>query len=40
MRDLQQVQSIFVEDGDRYPELPLDSGTMRFKQVPASKGQK
>jgi len=33
MRDLQQVSSFFLEGGQLYLELPLDSGTMRFKQA-------
>jgi heat shock protein HslJ len=31
MRDLSRVTSFFVESGKLYLELPLDSGTMRFK---------
>ena len=34
MRDLQRVRSFFVEDGELYLELPIDSGTMRFRQAP------
>lgn len=34
MRDLQRVASFFVQDGDLYLELPLDSGTMRFRTAP------
>jgi len=34
MRDLQRVASFFVQDGDLYLELPLDSGTMRFRAAP------
>jgi heat shock protein HslJ len=30
MRDLQRVVSFFIENGNLYLELPLDSGTMRF----------
>jgi heat shock protein HslJ len=33
MRDLQRVSSFFLEGGQLYLELPLDSGTMRFKQA-------
>ena len=33
MRDLQQVSSFFLEGGQLYLELPLNSGTMRFKQA-------
>ena len=33
MRDLQRVNSFFLEGGQLYLELPLDSGTMRFKQA-------
>jgi heat shock protein HslJ len=31
MRDLQRVSSFFVDDGKLYLELPMDSGTMRFR---------
>ncbi len=34
MRDLQRVSSFFVESGELYLELPMDSGTMRFRQTP------
>ena len=34
MKDLQRVVSFFIEDGNLYLELPFDSGTMRFRQVP------
>ncbi len=34
MRDLQRVVSFFLEDGKLYLELPLDSGTMRFRPAP------
>ncbi len=34
MRDLQRVVSFFVDDGNLYLELPLDSGTMRFWPAP------
>jgi len=34
MRDLGRVSSFFVEEGELYLELPLDSGTMRFRQAP------
>ena len=30
MRNLQRVATFFVENGNLYLELPLDSGTMRF----------
>jgi|GEM_PF-2547452 len=33
MRDLQRVESFFVENGQLYLELPYDSGTMRFREV-------
>jgi len=33
-RDLQRVSSFFVEGGELYLELPMDSGTMRFRQAP------
>ena len=33
-RDLQRVVSFFVQDGDLYLELPVDSGTMRFQPAP------
>ncbi len=34
MKDLQRVVSFFLEDGNLYLELPLDSGTMRFRPAP------
>ena len=34
MRDLQRVSSFFVEDGHLYLELPMDSGTMKFRPAP------
>jgi heat shock protein HslJ len=34
MRDLQRVSSFFIEGGELYLELPLDSGTMRFQPAP------
>lgn len=34
MRDLQRVSSFFIESGELYLELPMDSGTMRFRQAP------
>jgi len=34
MRDLQRVASFFLQDGQLYLELPLDSGTMRFRADP------
>jgi heat shock protein HslJ len=34
MRDLQRVNSFFVEKGNLYLELPMDSGNMRFRQAP------
>jgi len=34
MRDLARVATFFVEEGSLYLELPLDSGTMRFRQAP------
>jgi len=34
MRDLGRVSSFFVDEGKLYLELPLDSGTMRFRQAP------
>ncbi|MGE5819201.1 MAG: META domain-containing protein, partial [Deltaproteobacteria bacterium] len=33
-RDLQRVVSFFVQGGDLYLELPVDSGTMRFQPAP------
>lgn len=33
-KDLGQVISFFVEDGRLYLELPVDSGTMRFRAAP------
>jgi len=37
MRDLQRVQSFFVENGFLHLELPLDSGTMTFKPAAVSQ---
>ncbi|MDH3327746.1 MAG: META domain-containing protein [Desulfobulbaceae bacterium] len=34
MRDLQRVQSFFLQDGQLFLELPMDSGTMRFSENP------
>lgn len=34
MRDLQQTVSFFLEQGHLYLELPLDSGTMKFRMAP------
>jgi len=34
IRDLQRVASFFIEDRQLYLELPYDSGTMRFREVP------
>jgi heat shock protein HslJ len=34
MRDLQRVSSFFVKNDELYLELPMDSGTMRFRQAP------
>jgi hypothetical protein len=34
MRDLQRAVSFFVQDGKLYLELPMDSGTMRFRAAP------
>ena len=34
MRDLQRVAAFFIENGNLYLELPLDSGTMRFVPAP------
>ena len=34
MRDLGRVVSFFVEDGQLFMELPVDSGTMRFRPAP------
>lgn len=34
MRDLQRVSSFFVERGELFLELPIGSGTMRFRQAP------
>ena len=34
MRDLQRAVSFFVQDGKLYLELPMDSGTMRFRPAP------
>lgn len=33
MRDLQKASSFFLENGELYLELPLDSSTMRFKNA-------
>ena len=34
MRDLQRVTSFFIENGNLFLELSLDSGTMRFRPAP------
>lgn len=34
MKDLQRAASFFIDKGDLYLELPLDSGAMRFRQAP------
>jgi heat shock protein HslJ len=34
MRDLQRVASFFLQGGLLYLELPMDSGTMRFRPAP------
>ncbi|MGE5302642.1 MAG: META domain-containing protein [Alphaproteobacteria bacterium] len=34
MRDLQRVVSFFIQDANLYLELPVDSGTMRFRPAP------
>ena len=34
MRDLQRVMAFFIEAGNLYLELPVDSGTMRFRPAP------
>lgn len=34
MRDLQRVVAFFVQNGKLYLELPMDSGTMRFRPAP------
>jgi heat shock protein HslJ len=34
MKDLQRVISFFVQDGNLYLELPVDSGTMQFRPAP------
>jgi heat shock protein HslJ len=31
MRDLERVTSFFVRDGELYLEMPMDSGTLRFR---------
>ena len=33
-QDLQRVKLFFLQDGDLYLELPMDSGTMRFRAAP------
>lgn len=33
MKDLGQVSSYFVEGGELYMELPVDSGTLRFRRA-------
>ena len=38
MRDLQRIASFFIERGELYLELPVDSGTMRFRQAPSRIG--
>ncbi len=34
MRDLGRATSFFIQDGELFLELPMDSGTMRFRPVP------
>ncbi|WP_419664226.1 META domain-containing protein [Desulfosarcina variabilis] len=34
MRDLQRAGSFFVENEDLYLELPMGSGSIRFRQAP------
>lgn len=34
MQDLQRVQSFYVQAGELYLVLPMDSGTMRFRSTP------
>lgn len=34
LRDLQRATSFFVEGGNLYVELPVDSGTLRFRRAP------
>ena len=34
MKDLQRVSSFFLHDGNLFLELPMDSGTMKFRTVP------
>lgn len=34
MKELQEVNSFFIENGELYLELPADSGTMNFRQQP------
>ena len=34
IRDLQRVESYFIEDGNLYLELPLEHGTMKFVPAP------
>lgn len=33
-QDLQRVKIFFLQDGDLYLELPMDSGSMRFRAAP------
>lgn len=35
MQDLQRVKIFFLQDGELYLELPMDSGTMRFRAAPS-----
>ena len=38
MRDLERVTSFFVRDGELFLEMPVDSGTLRFRKAsPASE---
>lgn len=34
MKDLQRVKLFFLQEGELYLELPMDSGTMRFQAAP------
>jgi heat shock protein HslJ len=38
MRDLGEVRSFFLEDGELFLELPVDSGTLRFRPAPEERG--
>lgn len=32
-RDLERIATFFIDDGELYLEMPMDSGTMRFREL-------